>query len=165
MKKQRAEMLRCMGDQLDSFRSHWFCGILCLAAQIVNENFFALAFPLDFSKEPNQLLPMPVARNFLGIEIGGSKLQFLVGDEGISIIDRKRFNVEPAKGAEGIRQMIQDALPELLTRWKPTAIGVGFGGPVDWRTGSICRSHQIEGWSGFDIGPWLQRLASVPVRV
>ncbi len=108
---------------------------------------------------------MPAAKTFIGIEIGGSKLQFLVGDEAISVLDRKRFNVEPSKGAEGIRQMIQDALPELLTRWKPAGLGVGFGGPVDWRTGSISRSHQIEGWSGFEIRPWLQRLASVPVRV
>ena len=104
-------------------------------------------------------------KNFLGIEIGGSKLQFLVGDDEIKILERKRFNVEPAKGAGGIRQAIQDALPELLTKWSPAAIAVGFGGPVDWRTGAISRSHQIEGWSGFELGPWLQRLTSRPVLV
>ena len=104
-------------------------------------------------------------KNFLGIEIGGSKLQFLVGDDEIKILERKRFNVEPAKGAGGIRQAIQDALPELLTKWSPAAIAVGFGGPVDWGTGGISRSHQIEGWSGFELGPWLQRLTSRPVLV
>jgi len=45
------------------------------------------------------------------------------------------------------------------------AIGVGFGGPVAWRTGKICRSHQVEGWSEFDLRGWLKRLAGVPVFV
>jgi glucokinase len=36
---------------------------------------------------------------------------------------------------------------------------------VDWKTGRICRSHQIEGWSEFDLGGWLCQLAGVPVTV
>ena len=43
--------------------------------------------------------------------------------------------------------------------------GVGFGGPVDWNTGRICRSHQIEGWSEFDLGGWLHQLTGAPVAV
>ena len=43
--------------------------------------------------------------------------------------------------------------------------GVGFGGPVDWKTGRICRSHQIEGWSEFDLGGWLGQLTGAPVVV
>src|SRR5262249_30550333 len=56
-------------------------------------------------------------------------------------------------------------LPELLAGRNPQAIGVGFGGPVNWKTGRICRSHQIEGWSEFDLAGWLRQLASVPVFV
>ena len=29
----------------------------------------------------------------------------------------------------------------------------------------ICRSHQIEGWSEFDLGGWLQQISGVPARV
>jgi glucokinase len=36
---------------------------------------------------------------------------------------------------------------------------------VDWKTGKICRSHQIEGWSEFDLGGWLRRLTGAPVLV
>lgn len=54
---------------------------------------------------------------------------------------------------------------ELIPAWEPDAIGVGFGGPVDWRSGRICKSHQIEGWSEFDLGPWLSALTQRPVRV
>jgi glucokinase len=45
------------------------------------------------------------------------------------------------------------------------AVGVGFGGPVDFRTGTICRSHQIEGWVKFSLGEWLSNLTGVPVLV
>src|SRR5882672_80778 len=104
-------------------------------------------------------------RAFLGIEIGGSKLQIVAGDETTAIVERQRFTVDPAQGAEGIRRQIAAALPALVTKWKPAAVGVGFGGPVDWKTGRIARSHQIEGWSEFDLGGWLCELTPLPVAV
>src|SRR5882762_4081241 len=86
--------------------------------------------------------------NFAGIEIGGTKLQLVLGDEEANIIERRKFAVDPDKGAAGIRRQIEQGLAELIGRHKPQASGVGFGGPVDWKNGRICRSHQIEGWSG-----------------
>src|SRR5204863_1480470 len=102
---------------------------------------------------------------FAGIEIGGTKLQLVTGDENGKILDRQKLAVETGKGASGIGRQIEKALPELLAGRKPVAIGVGVGGPVDWKTGQICRSHQIEGWSEFDLGGWLQHLIGVPVQV
>src|SRR5262249_32529692 len=81
------------------------------------------------------------------------------------ILARQKLAVEAGKGASGIRQQIETALPELLAGRKPVAIGVGFGGPVDWQTGKICRSHQIEGWSEFDLGGWLIQPTAAPVFV
>ena len=101
----------------------------------------------------------------LGIEIGGTKLQLVLGDSAGRITQRRRLTVEPARAAVGIREQIQKTLPELLRGHKLQAVGVGFGGPVDWKTGKICRSHQIEGWSEFDLGVWLQRLTDSPVAV
>ena len=103
--------------------------------------------------------------NFLGIEIGGTKLQLFIGDESLDIRERRRLTVDRHQGGAGIRDQIQQQLPELLKTWRPAAVAVGFGGPVDWRTGRIFRSHQIEGWSGFELGSWLQSLAGTPVRV
>ena len=103
--------------------------------------------------------------SFIGIEIGGTKLQLVRGDESGKILERKRFTVEKSKGAARIRQQIETGLSELTSQKKPEAIGVGFGGPVDWKTGKICRSHQIEGWSEFDLAGWLHKLAGVPVAV
>ena len=101
----------------------------------------------------------------LAIEIGGTKLQLFIGEGSGVILDRYRLRVNTAQGGEGIRQQIRDAIPAILEKWNPQAICVGFGGPVDWGTGRIARSHQVEGWSEFPIGSWLQELAGRPVCV
>src|SRR6266567_82132 len=102
---------------------------------------------------------------FAGIEIGGTKLQLVVGDETGKITQRRKFAVEPAKGAAVIREQIQRAMPDLTRANNIESVGVGFGGPADWKTGRICRSHQIEGWSEFDLGGWLGQLSGLPVFV
>jgi glucokinase len=102
---------------------------------------------------------------FLGIEIGGTKLQLFLGDESAKILERKKLPVDTVRGGAGIREQIQRALPELIGSRKLQVVGVGFGGPVDWRTGRICRSHQIEGWSEFDLSNWLHAQLGVPVMV
>jgi glucokinase len=106
---------------------------------------------------------------FLGIEIGGTKLQLVAGHamagHPATILERQRLVVDRARGSEGIREQLRGALPALIARWKPTAVGVGFGGPVDWRTGRIARSHQVEGWSDFNLGGWMRELTGLPVAV
>lgn len=104
-------------------------------------------------------------RSFLGIEIGGTKLQLVAGDADARITARRRFTVDKARGGGGIREQIAGALPELMVLVKPAALGVGFGGPVDSATGQICCSHQIEGWSEFPLGEWLRGLTGLPVTV
>jgi glucokinase len=101
----------------------------------------------------------------IGIEIGGTKLQLVAGDERGRILERRRFAVDRATGGEGIRRQIAAALPELRQRRPATAIGVGFGGPVEWRTGVICCSHQIAGWHDFPLGAWLHECSGLPVIV
>ncbi|MBI3876280.1 MAG: ROK family protein, partial [Verrucomicrobia bacterium] len=81
------------------------------------------------------------------------------------IVTRRRFNVDAARGGAGIREQISSALKELLPAAKPAAIGAGFGGPVDVKTGRICCSHQVEGWSEFALGEWLASLSGLPVVV
>jgi len=103
--------------------------------------------------------------NFVGIEIGGTKLQLVLGDEAATIQERRKFIIERNRGAAGIRKQIEQALPALINHRSIAAIGVGFGGPVDWRDGRICRSHQIEGWSEFDLGGWLQQLTGAGALV
>src|SRR5262245_31843434 len=101
----------------------------------------------------------------LAIEIGGSKLQLAAGEPSGRIAERKRFAVERSQGANGIRARIEESLPKLLAKHPCEGIGVGFGGPVDWKSGKICKSHHIEGWSDFDLAGWLKELTGLRVCV
>ena len=103
--------------------------------------------------------------NRLGIEIGGTKLQLVTGESSGRIFARRRLNVDKSRGGDGIREQIAAALPELLREFQPVAIGIGFGGPVDRASGRIAVSHQIEGWSGFDLAVWLRGLSGLPVTI
>src|SRR5437762_5474341 len=79
---------------------------------------------------------------YLGIEIGGTKLQIVVGDSRGNISQRNRFQVNPSKGGEGIRRQIKTAFSKWARTARLEAVGIGFGGPVDWRTGRVSCSHQ-----------------------
>lgn len=104
---------------------------------------------------------------FLGIEIGGTKLQIVIGDATTTTKINRRWHltVNPALGAAGICKQIESILGKNLQKLKPVAAGVGFGGPVNWKTGKVCCSHQIEGWVGFNLAGWLERLVHAPVFV
>ena len=103
-------------------------------------------------------------RAFLGIEIGGTKLQLVVGDEQARILERFRTVVDPGQGAKGIKKQIKDALDKFRLH-SVAGIGIGFGGPVDHRTGKILRSYQVPGWGDFVIQEWLERLTRIPVWI
>lgn len=102
---------------------------------------------------------------YLGIEIGGTKLQIVVGDASAAILQRYRFAVNRNEGGSGIRREIEKCVREILKATSVTAIGVGYGGPVDYRTGKICCSHHVEGWNDFPLGPWLAKISGVPTIV
>jgi glucokinase len=104
---------------------------------------------------------------FLGIEIGGTKLQLGLGDGDGVIQALWRGAVVPAEGADGIRRQIEMAIPELLAgakrgREELRGVGIGFGGPVDDATRSVIKSHQIAGWDGFPLADWIGDLVGLP---
>ena len=96
---------------------------------------------------------------FVGIEIGGTKIQVVTGDDQAQVVTSNRFNADLAKGAEGIREQIAAALADIANRQQIAAIGVGFGGPFNRETGRTCCSHQVEGWDDFPLRDWLSEQA------
>lgn len=95
----------------------------------------------------------------IGIEIGGTKLQIVTGTASGEIARQHRFNIDRTAGAEGIRQQISLTLQNIQHETKIDAIGVGFGGPLDHRSGTTIRSHQIAGWDDFPLADWLREQA------
>lgn len=106
-----------------------------------------------------------MSEHYIGIEIGGTKLQIVIGDDQCEIIKHYRFFVDKAKGGDGIRQMIKSTLEQLPHEYLPKAIGVGFGGPVDYKSGKIAVSHQISGWADFQLASWLEKITDLPVQI
>jgi glucokinase len=101
---------------------------------------------------------------YLGIEIGGTKLQLGVGrGDGPPLVALVRLDVDRAAGAEGIRRQIEQAAKPLVERHRATAIGIGFGGPVDAQAGRGVESHQIDGWDQFPLVAWCRERFALPV--
>ncbi len=104
---------------------------------------------------------------FVGIEIGGTKLQVGVGAGDGSLTALERQTVDVAAGSEGIRRQILAVLPGLLKRcgvevMRIRGVGIGFGGPVDDATQTIIKSHQIGGWDNFPLADWIRQLLGWP---
>ncbi len=107
---------------------------------------------------------------FLGIEIGGTKLQLGLGRGDGTIHSLWRGSVNPEEGGEGIRRQIVTAFPELLgyamvDSSEILGIGVGFGGPTDDESQTVIKSHQIAGWDNFPLADWLTDLLEKPTVI
>jgi len=99
-------------------------------------------------------------RWYLGVEIGGTKLQIAVGrGEGEPFRAIWRGTIEASQRAARIQQQIVQGVDELLGRARIdrrqiAGVAIGFGGPVDTRRGQIVTSHQVEGWNDFPLVKW-----------
>jgi glucokinase len=107
---------------------------------------------------------------YLGIEIGGTKLQLGLGKADGILAGLWRETVDVEKGPEGIRRQIERAVPELLAgsgldRSSLGGVGIGFGGPVDDATHMVIKSHQIQGWDNFPLEGWIAEVAGMPAAL
>lgn len=93
--------------------------------------------------------------NVIGVEIGGTKLQVTLSNaETLEPVCSLREDIVPANGAAGIRAQLEAGIHSLLAEHQAAAIGIGFGGPLDARTGMITTSHQVPGWDRFPLAAW-----------
>ena len=103
---------------------------------------------------------------FLGLEIGGTKLQLGVGGgDGRHLAALERFEVEAGRGALGILEQIERAGQRLIAAHKVQAIGIGFGGPIDADRGLTVKSHHVTGWDAFPLVDWCQTTLGRPAVI
>ena len=106
-----------------------------------------------------------MSKKFLGIEIGGTKIQVFLTDDRTNTLERHKFFVSEKRDAALIRDKIREKVINILNKTKVEVIGIGYGGPVDYRTGLVITSYQVQGWSDFHLGQWLYELTNIPVVV
>jgi glucokinase len=109
---------------------------------------------------------------YLGIEIGGTKLQLAIGRGDGQLLRSHclRKIVNPREGGDGIRRQIASLLPELLKQSnipisEVIACGIGFGGPTDDVSQSVIRSHHIDGWTNFPLAHWMTEISGLPTVI
>src|SRR5436190_7632384 len=107
---------------------------------------------------------------FLGIEIGGTKLQLALGVGDGTLAGHWRDGVDVVAGAAGILARIETAVPELLAqagvaRGQLRGVGIGFGGPVDDATKAVIKSHQVAGWDNFPLVDWVKERLGLPAAL
>jgi glucokinase len=98
---------------------------------------------------------------YLGIEIGGTKLQLGIGPGDGTLQALRRVAVDPAAGGERIRAQILEAAPDFfkqagIPKEVLKGVGFGFGGPVDDATRRVLKSHQVAGWADFPLAAWAE---------
>jgi glucokinase len=107
---------------------------------------------------------------YLGIEIGGTKLQSAVVDDAGAVVHERADQVEPAAGAAGVREALARQIADLCGPAAPPpairGIGIGFGGPVDRAAGVVATSFHVSGWGGFPLAAWVsERAGGLPAAL
>lgn len=103
---------------------------------------------------------------FLGIEIGGTKLQLGVGTgHSPELAAMTRLDIDPRRGAVGILEQIDAAGTALLQKHSIERIGIGFGGPVNSLTGTVTKSHQVGGWENVPLARWCEETLGRPTKL
>ena len=100
---------------------------------------------------------------YLGIEIGGTKLQVgVAAGDGPPLTVLERISADPSGGARGILAQIEQIARPLRERFALKAVGIGFGGPVNAAAGRTIKSHQVDGWDDFPLVDWCQERLGLP---
>jgi glucokinase len=105
-----------------------------------------------------------------GIDLGGTKIQAAIVDDGKVIADARRPT--PTKGGpEDVAAQMTEAMKEAaeaakLETGSLEGIGVGSPGDVDEKTGTVSGARNLPGWEGsFPLADELSKALGAPVRV
>ncbi len=101
----------------------------------------------------------------LALDFGGTKLSAAVtADSQTWLAHERHFSQPGATAVDDFRQMLTLA-HKLLNGRSPQAVGVSFGGPVDFERGLVRLSHHVPGWENTPLRDWLTAEFNAPVWV
>jgi glucokinase len=112
----------------------------------------------------------------LAFDFGGTKLTAaLMARSALPVVDvtagkqawqaRRRVFSPPAADAQYDSDTMTRLGRELLAGAAPAAVGVSFGGPVDFAAGLVRLSHHVPGWENTPLQQLLETEFEAPVRI
>jgi glucokinase len=114
----------------------------------------------------------PLARGtaLLGIDLGGTKIEFALGDaEGRPLRHRRRPTEPSGDAAADVARMAADARSLLaeagLEAGELRAVGVSVPGPFDPESGTVLRPPNLPGWDEVPLRAWLGEALGHPVHL
>ncbi|MBN9664035.1 MAG: ROK family protein [Acidobacteria bacterium] len=100
--------------------------------------------------------------SILAIDIGGTKFTMALFEGG-----RMVQRISLATDREGGKDWMLGRIGSIGDEWRGggsfQAIGVGFGGPVNFETQQVVLSTHVGGWQDFDLPAWLRERFGAPV--
>jgi len=105
-------------------------------------------------------------RLLLALDFGGTKHTAAVLAAGARAwrTHRRALSAEGADAASDLEMMLALAR-DALEGERPAAVGVSFGGPVDFGTGTVRLSHHVPGWEGVPLRALLEEAFDAPATV
>lgn len=100
--------------------------------------------------------------SLLAIDIGGTKFSMALFSEG-RMVERESRATDRTGGREWMLEQIGEIGQAWAARGQITAIGVGFGGPVDFGSQQVVLSTHVGGWNNFDLPRFLRETFGAPV--
>ena len=102
----------------------------------------------------------------LALDFGGTKLSAALLEEGqTSWRDLRRTFSPPGAGRDYDVHTMLEMANGLLQSRNPDAIGVSFGGPVDFQSGTVRLSHHVPGWEDTPLSRLFRQALGAPVAV
>ena len=102
----------------------------------------------------------------MALDFGGTKHTAAVLEVGARAwrAHRRAFSGEGADAEADLEMML--ALAEnVLKGVRPEAVGVSFGGPVDFGSGTVRLSHHVPGWEGVPLRALLEKAFDAPATI
>ncbi len=107
-----------------------------------------------------------MASVLLALDFGGTKHAAAVVEAGETQWRAYQRRLAPVhSNAQTDLEVMRSLIKQVLNGASPTAIGVSFGGPVDFSTGTVRLSHHVMGWENTPLQQLLEAEFGVPVRV
>ncbi len=91
---------------------------------------------------------MKEKKNYLLIDLGGTKTAVAIGFDDANIVDRTEF---PTSGVEETLKRIFELAKVLIEKYHPLAIGISCGGPLSSRSGTIICPPNMPSWKNVKI--------------